>query len=83
MRFDRISLINGTAAGEILAVGMKEGEDMKTEKQKKLFKDLKEAVALIIDASSLLDYEDEKNPTYGIKFRCEKFLKKIKKDYCK
>ena len=56
---------------------------MQTKEQKKLIKDFKEAVALIMDASSLLDYEDEKNPTYGIKFRCEKFLKKIKKDYCK
>ena len=45
--------------------------------------DLKEAIDLVADASSLLDYEDEKNPTYGIKFRCEKFLRKIKKRYCK
>jgi hypothetical protein len=56
---------------------------METKKEPKLVKDFKEAVALIMDASSLLDYEDEKKPTYGIKFRCEKFLKKIKKDYCK
>jgi hypothetical protein len=56
---------------------------MKKNNPTKLIEDLKEATALIADASSLLDYEDEKNPTYGIKFRCEKFLKKIRKDYCK
>jgi hypothetical protein len=56
---------------------------MKKNKATQLIEDLKEATALIADASSLLDYEDEKNPTYGIKFRCEKFLKKIRKDYCK
>ena len=56
---------------------------MQTKEQKKLIKDFKEAVALIMDASVLLDYEDENNPTYGIKFRCKKFLRKVKKDYCK
>ncbi len=30
MRFGRINLVNGTAAGAILAVGMKEREHMKT-----------------------------------------------------
>ena len=50
----------------------------------KIIDDLKEAIDLVDDASSLLDYEDEKNPTYGIKFRCERFLRKIRKDYpCK
>jgi hypothetical protein len=40
-----------------------------------------QAVALVSEASSLLDYEDEKNPTYGIKFRCEKFIKEIRKEW--
>jgi len=47
----------------------------------KLFKNLGQAVALINDASSLIDYEDEKNPSYGIKFRCEKFVKKMLKEW--
>ena len=42
-------------------------------------KDFKKAVNLLIEASSLLDYEDEKNPTFGIKYECEKFVKKIKR----
>lgn len=49
----------------------------------KLFKNLGQAVLLADEASSLLDYEDEKNPTYGIKYRCEKFIKKMKKDWLK
>jgi hypothetical protein len=49
----------------------------------KLFKNLGQAVALIEEASSLLDYEDEKNPTYGIKYRCEKFVKKMLKEWQK
>jgi len=48
---------------------------------KRLYKQLGQAVALASEASSLLDYEDEKNPTYGIKFRCEKFIKKIRKEW--
>lgn len=49
----------------------------------RLIDDFKEAIHLVTEASSLLDYEDEKNPTYGIKYRCEKFIKKIKKEYGK
>ena len=49
----------------------------------KLFKNLGQAVALIDEASSLLDYEDDKEPTYGIKFRCEKFMKKMRKEWQK
>ena len=45
--------------------------------------DFKEAMALIMEVSEMLDYEDERNPTYGPKARCEKFLRKIKKRYCK
>jgi hypothetical protein len=48
---------------------------------KRLHKQLGQAVALASEASSLLDYEDEKNPTYGIKFRCEKFIKEIRKEW--
>lgn len=48
---------------------------------KRLHKQLGQAVALAYEASSLLDYEDEKNPTYGIKFRCEKFIKEIRKEW--
>ena len=51
----------------------------KTNTKADFIKDFKEAFYLIEEASSLLDYEDEKNPTYGIKYRCEKFLKKVKK----
>lgn len=47
----------------------------------KLHKNLGQAVALIDDASSLLDYEEEGNPTYGIKYRCEKFIKKMRKEW--
>ncbi len=49
----------------------------------KIAQDLKEAVSLIMEVSEMLDYEDEKDPTYGPKARCEKFLRKIKKRYCK
>jgi hypothetical protein len=48
---------------------------------KKLHKNLGEAVALVDDASSLLDYEDDKKPTYGIKYRCEKFMRKIRQEW--
>lgn len=48
-----------------------------------LVRDFRRAVDLITETSSLLDYEDEKNPTFGIKFECEKFLKKVKRKYCK
>ena len=48
---------------------------------KRLHKQLGQAVALVHEASSLLDYEDEKNPTYGIKFRCEKFIKEIRREW--
>jgi hypothetical protein len=48
---------------------------------KRLYKQLGQAVALTHEASSLLDYEDEKKPTYGIKFRCEKFIKEIRKEW--
>ena len=48
---------------------------------KRLHKQLGQAVALVSDASSLLDYEDEKKPTYGIKYRCEKFIKEIRKEW--
>ena len=49
----------------------------------KIAQDLKEATAIIAWVSQMLDYEDAKDPTYGPKARCEKFLKKIKKRYCK
>ena len=48
-----------------------------------LVRDFRKAVDLITETSSLLDYEDDKNPTFGIKFECEKFLKKVKRKYCK
>jgi len=48
---------------------------------KKLHKNLGQAVALIDEASSILDYEDEKNPTYGPKYRCEKFIKKMRSEW--
>jgi len=48
---------------------------------KRLHKQLGQAVALVADASSLLDYEDEKKPTYGIKYRCEKFIKEIREEW--
>ena len=49
----------------------------------KLFKNLGQAVALIEEASWLIDYEDEKNPSYGIKYKCVKFIKKMRKDWQK
>ena len=45
--------------------------------------DFRRAVSLMTEASSLLDYEDEKDPTWGIKYECEKFMKKYKRKYCK
>ena len=48
---------------------------------KRLHKQLGQAVALVADASSLLDYENEKKPTYGIKYRCEKFIKEIRQEW--
>jgi hypothetical protein len=48
-----------------------------------LVRDFRKSVDLIIEASSLLDYEDEKKPTFGIKYECEKFVKKVKRKYCK
>jgi hypothetical protein len=48
---------------------------------KKLHKNLGQAVALIEEASWLIDYEDEKNPSYGIKCKCVKFIKKMRKDW--
>jgi hypothetical protein len=49
----------------------------------KLFKNLGQAVALIEEASWLIDYEDEKNPSYGIKYKCVKFIKKMRKEWQK
>ena len=49
----------------------------------KLHKNLGEAVALIDEASWLIDYEDEKNPSYGIKHKCVKFVKKMRKEWNK
>ena len=54
----------------------------------KLHKNLGEAVQLVQFASSMLDYEDPnyeggRYPTYGIKHRCEKFVKKMRKEWNK
>lgn len=49
----------------------------------KLIKHFVEAMNLLEEASSLLDYEDEKNPTYGIKYRCEALIKKARRQWCK
>lgn len=54
----------------------------------KLHKNLGEAVELVQFTSSMLDYEDPnyeggKCPTYGIKHRCEKFVKKMRKEWNK
>lgn len=56
---------------------------MKPDSLSCLISDFKQAVVLVREASGLVDYEDEKDPTYGIKYECEKFLKMVALRYGK
>jgi len=58
-----------------------------TKKQKikiaKLFRDFKRGTNLVARASSMICYEDEKDPNYGVKSECDKFLIMVMRDYMK